>query len=81
LYFIRKTKKEKGKLYYTIFGGVVIDISLPPEAPPEAAILIFVPYFAATIAAILYTNKQIKKGNQEDENSKDLIRSDNNNDD
>jgi hypothetical protein len=41
-----------------------------------------VPYFAATIAAILYTNKQIKKGNQEDENSnKDLIRSDNNNND
>ncbi|HEY1248310.1 MAG TPA: hypothetical protein VGE97_04930 [Nitrososphaera sp.] len=58
-----------------------MDIGLPPEAPLGAAVLIFIPYFVATIAAILYTNKQIEKGSYDSENSnKDVIRSNNSTD-
>ena len=58
-----------------------MDIGFPPEVPLGAAILIFIPYFVATIAAILYTNKQIKKGSSDSENSnKNVIRSNNSSD-
>ncbi len=53
----------------------------PPELPPEIAILIILPYFVAVIAAIIYTNKQIKKGDHKDENSSKDIPSNNNNND
>ncbi len=33
----------------------------PPQLPFEILILIFLPYFVAVIAAIIYTNKHIKK--------------------
>ena len=44
---------------------------MPPQLPIEIAILIFLPYFVAVIAAIIYTNKQIKKVGNNAEDKED----------
>jgi hypothetical protein len=44
----------------------------PGQVPFEAVILILLPYFVAVIAAIIYTNRQIKKiGNRVEKDSED----------
>jgi hypothetical protein len=62
-------------------GGLVMVIIIPTEVSPEIAILIMLPYFAATILTIVNTHKRLEKSkdNDSDNNSKDII-SDNEND-
>jgi hypothetical protein len=56
-------------------------IAVPTEVPVAVAIFIMLPYFVATIATIIYTNRKTRKSNynENDNYSKDTI-VDNNND-
>ncbi|MGB7639352.1 MAG: hypothetical protein WBL88_17450 [Nitrososphaeraceae archaeon] len=50
-------------------------IAVPTEVPVAVAIFIMLPYFVATIATIIYTNRKTRKSNynDNDNNSKDII--------